>query len=351
MRFSPFRFQSAPGILGALFLALCGCEREQNGPDWENHLTGNRPLPETSGLEAGNSSSPVTTTPADRSARSTTESASPDGVRFIVYNVRNWLEMERGTQDGEPLMASKPEKEKAAVISLLIREQPDIVGLCEVGGDSDVREIQKRLEVGGHSLPHRHLASGSDPTRRLALISRHPIRSMTVHERLTYRLNNREHSMLRGILDVTIGTPVGDIRFLGVHFKSKREIPDGDQEMMRRHEAHLLRRTLDEIFRDDPTVPLVVYGDMNDTRQSSTLRTIQGPGNSPRSLLMVALKDSRGEFWTHHWSTQDVYSRLDYVLVSSALRNRIAWNDCTVIDHPDWSKASDHRPLRVVFRK
>lgn len=344
MRFLLPAFHSAPGFLGALFLALAGCEREQDGPDWERHPPSARP---TEAAEPAVGPAPAAVTRRNPPA---TPGASPDEVRFVVHNVRNWLEMERGTRGGSARKSPKPEKERTAVISLLLKQNPDILGLCEVGGESDVAEIQKRLEAAGHPMPHRHVTGGIDPTRRLALISRHPIASTKTRDRLDYRLNGRRHSMQRGILDATVDTPAGPMRFLGVHFKSKRETDEGDQELMRRNEAHLLRREIDGIFREDPLAPLVVYGDMNDTRQSPTLRAIHGPGNSPRSLLMIALKDSRGEYWTHHWSFQDVYSRIDYVLVSRAVRDQVAWDECRVIDDPEWSEGSDHRPLLIIFR-
>jgi endonuclease/exonuclease/phosphatase family metal-dependent hydrolase len=80
------------------------------------------------------------------------------------------------------------------------------------------------------------------------------------------------------------------------------------------------------------------------------MRAIHGPGNSPRSLMMIRLMDSRGQYWTHHWDYQDVYSRIDYVLVSSALRSSVEWDQCKVIDREEVAGASDHRPLLVILK-
>jgi endonuclease/exonuclease/phosphatase family metal-dependent hydrolase len=156
--------------------------------------------------------------------------------------------------------------------------------------------------------------------------------------------------MQRGILDATVATPAGDFRFLGVHLKSKRETDDGNQADMRLNEAHLLRREIDAILRDDPQARLVVYGDLNDSRQSPAVRTVHGRGKSPESLMMIALKDSRGHYWTHHWEFQDIYSRIDYVMVSQALRGEVVWDRCAILDGDGVAAASDHRPLLVIFR-
>jgi len=155
--------------------------------------------------------------------------------------------------------------------------------------------------------------------------------------------------MGRGILDAKIDSPAGELHFLGTHLKSKREIPDGDQEMMRRAEAHLLRREADRILSDNPDTQLIVYGDMNDTRQTSAIRTIQGPRDGPKSLKMAHLRDSHGESWTHFWSYQDVYSRFDYILMSPPLVSKIAWDDSRVLDGESWSKASDHRAHLLII--
>jgi endonuclease/exonuclease/phosphatase family metal-dependent hydrolase len=156
--------------------------------------------------------------------------------------------------------------------------------------------------------------------------------------------------MSRGILDATVKTGVDPVRFLGVHLKSKREIPEADQEMMRRAEAHLLRQHATSILEKDPAAQLIVYGDFNDTRQASAIRTIRGPRNSPLSLGMTFLRDSRGETWTHNWSYQDVYSRFDYVFFSPAVQDLVNWDACRVIDDPETLDASDHRALLFVLK-
>ena len=120
--------------------------------------------------------------------------------------------------------------------------------------------------------------------------------------------------------------------------------------MMRRSEAHLVRAQADKILEADPNAQLIVYGDFNDTRQASAIRTLRGPKNSPLSLKMAFLRDSRGETWTHHWSYQDVYSRFDYVLFSSAILDVADWDACAVLDDEEALVASDHRALLFVLK-
>ncbi|MFC7335677.1 endonuclease/exonuclease/phosphatase family protein [Haloferula chungangensis] len=346
MRFGIFP-RNAPRFLGAFLLpallTLSGCEKKSSTPPWEGQTV----AVETEAKEAEVQG-------ADPKKEDGARAASPKetttgSLRFVAYNLKNWLTMDRYV-DRKPVGSTpKPEDERQAIIEILKEAQPDILGVCEIGTKDDLADLQNDLRNVGIDLPHRFHSGGVDDTRRLALLSRFPITASRVPKDLTYKLGDRERGMSRGILDATVDSPAGELRFLGVHLKSKREIPDGDQEMMRRAEAHLLRREADRILSDQPDTQLIVYGDMNDTRQASALRTIQGPRNGPTSLKMAYLRDSRGESWTHFWSYQDVYSRFDYILMSPPLVSKIAWDDCRVLDSESWSDASDHRALLLVI--
>ncbi len=332
-------FQIAPGILGAFFFSLLGSScREQE-------RTAHSPPP----AAAASVPAPAVraAVPAAEEKRAAREPAG--GVRFLSYNVENWLVMDRYVDGKQVPGRPKPEKERQAVVQAILSAGPDILGVSEIGTEADLRDLGKMLADAGLPLPHTHLNRGGDGTRSLAILSRHPISATALRDDLHYRLAGREYSMQRGILDATVDTPAGSFRFLGVHLKSKREVEEGDQEEMRRSEAHLLRREIDEILKEDRQARLVVYGDFNDTRQSPAVKTIHGSGNGSR-LNMIALKDSRGHYWTHHWNYQDVYSRIDYVLVSLALRNSVEWDASRILDGEAVAGASDHRPLLVVLK-
>lgn len=332
------RFITAPGILGAFLLGLASCEKEAPAAQWEGEKVTSEAAP------------PATETPATETPA--TEATATDGetLRFIAYNVENWLTMDRYIDNQRVNGKPKPESEREAVVTLLARHRPDVIGLCEIGTPEDLTDLQDRLKAAGVDLPHAHHTGGADDTRHLAMLSRHPFASLELHEDLDYELEGRTFGMGRGILDVTVDSPVGEIRFLGAHLKSKREIPEADQEMMRRAEAHLLREQATRILKADPETPLIVYGDMNDTRQSSAVRTLRGPNQGPLKLGMAWLKDDRGETWTHFWSYQDVYSRFDYVFFNNPVTDRALWEECEVIGDDEWAEASDHRALLFIIR-
>lgn len=327
-------FKTAPGYLGAflclgaaLFLSLvsASCRKKSGTPAWHS---------------APQVVARATATPPPPS------SSRGGDLRFVAYNVENWLTMERKGQ-----LAPKPDKEKSAVVELIASATPDVIGLSEIGGDADLADLQARLKSAGCDLPHRTIASGADPVRKLGMLSKFPITAQPPAQRTTYRLNGREFGILRGMLDAVVQTPQTTYHFLGLHLKSKREVPEGDQEQMRRHEAQLVREHIDHLLERDPRSRLIVYGDFNDTRNTSTLSTLKGPQHGATSLDPIFLRDSRGESWTQYWSEQDIYSRFDWVLVSAELKDEIERKASRVIDAPRWHEASDHRPLLTVFKE
>jgi endonuclease/exonuclease/phosphatase family metal-dependent hydrolase len=335
----------APGSTGAFFCAavlLVSCDRNAGTPDW---ATGGEFL-----------SSPDTPQPRSSPSRPDPPHAtlasrnSSGGLRFIAYNVENWLTMDRYA-DGKTLPSRpKPESQKSAALALLARHSPDVVGLCEIGTLADLKEIQSGLSAAGVDLPHLHFESGADPVRRLGFLSRFPITATSTPERSEYRLEGKSYAIQRGILDATIEADGKTYRFLGAHLKSKLESDQADQAEMRVHEARLLRRHVDQVLESNPHAKLVVYGDFNDTRSTTTVRTITGNYQSAGYLTLVPAKDTRGESWTYRWALHDLYSRIDFIAVSASMRPEVDVQQSRVIDDPDWQDASDHRPILVVFK-
>jgi endonuclease/exonuclease/phosphatase family metal-dependent hydrolase len=276
--------------------------------------------------------------------------ATANQLRFVAYNLENWLTMDRMVNGRLEKSNPKPEPEKQAAVRIIASARPDLVGVCEIGTRDDLADLQQRLARAGLDLPHLHHAGGTDQTRHLGLLSRLPIQATAQPADSDYVLDGRTFQIQRGVLDATIdagGTPV---RFVGVHFKSKREVEEADQELMRRNEAELVRQHVESILTADPAARLAVYGDFNDTKRSRPLRAVQGPYNSPQFLTALRLGDDRGQVWTHHWDYEDVYSRFDWVLVSRELLKQVDNKASGIIDSPEWYRASDHRPLLVVFR-
>jgi endonuclease/exonuclease/phosphatase family metal-dependent hydrolase len=338
----------APSLLGVVFLAVVGitgtsCDPKRQTPEWDQAAPSlTEPPP------AATAAAPAPATLASSKPSATTTPSA--GLRFIAYNVENWLNMDRYVDKKNLKDAPKPENEKQAVISLLARHSPDVIGLCEIGQATDLAEIQERLKSAGLNLPHSHYAGGSDPTRHLGLLSRYPIISTARPAETEYRLAGQTFAINRGILDATVQANDKPYRFIGIHLKSKRDSEQGDQEAIRLNEARLLRRHVDSILSQDIKARLIVYGDFNDTRASAPLKLITGNFNDPDYLTAIPAKDSRNDAWTHHWAPHDIYSRIDLIMASQGIRQDVDFQAARIIDDPDWNIGSDHRAILAVFR-
>lgn len=327
--------------LSISLLALTACDKEAGTPDW------NAPTQAESAAPAATES--VVVMPVSKPPEAPTDSGE-SGLRFISYNVENWLTMDRYV-DGKTLKgAPKPVIEKEAVVRILTRNLPDVIGICEVGTAADLAEIQEGLKAAGLSLPHSHYTGGTDPTRHLGLLSRFPISSTAKPAETEYQLAGQTFGINRGILDASISARGRTYRFLGVHLKSKRDSEQGDQEAIRFNEARLLRHHVDSILKADAAARLVVYGDLNDTRATKSIKMITGKYNDPGYLTAIPAKDSNQEAWTHYWELNDIYSRIDFIMVSKGLRADVDFAAAKIIDDADWKEASDHRPILAIFK-
>lgn len=332
-------FKSAPLILLGAFFLCTSCKKIE---------------PTSLEISESKVEPKITTTTTKEKAPSKPQKAEADepapetpGIRFLSYNLKNYLTMSRYLKGGKKEDRSKPEEEIDVLIKIIVSEKPDILGVCEIGTIDDLRDLQSRLKKAGLDLPHLEHAGGKDPTRRLGILSDFPIIARNSQETLPYTLDGNEMFMSRGILDATIELPRGPTHFIGVHLKSKREVPDADQALMRLNEAQLLKKHCNAIIAKNADARIIVYGDMNETKGEAPIKSIRGQRSTKSYLDDVWAKDSRAEFWTHYWKYQDQYARFDYVFFSQAMKPEMDFKGCYIVDPVDFYDASDHRAIMV----
>jgi endonuclease/exonuclease/phosphatase family metal-dependent hydrolase len=275
-----------------------------------------------------------------------------DSVTVACYNVENYLRMDRYDRTVKKSLrdAPKPEEEVQAVVRIVRDIHPDVLGIIEMGSPEDFRDFQKRLSGAGLKYPHTEYVTAGDTERHVALLSRFPIVERNSQTDLSFELNGVREPFQRGILDVTLEINKDyRLRVLVTHLKSKRPVPQGEA-LIRRNEAILLRRHIERILEKDPETNLLLMGDLNDTKGQPPIREIAGVRGSAAYMQDILLKDAQGDRWTHHWSKEDIYSRLDYALVSKGLEPEVDYRRSR-IERPDrWWIASDHRPIVVAIR-
>lgn len=271
---------------------------------------------------------------------------------FVVlsYNVENWLTTDRTVKNRHVASAPKPESEKDAVVGVIAAHQPAVLGIVEMGGRSDLEDLQARLKAKGLDYPNVEWHQGLDQDRHVALLSRFPIVERNSQDQVGFDLDGKPEGIQRGILDVTIEPAPGcRVRLIGLHLKSRRKVANIDEAALRAKEAWFVRQYVDAILTKDPKTRLLLYGDLNDTKEQYPIREILGPRRAPGRLTDIPVEDSRGERWTHYFKTADEYARIDFFMASPALLPQISRSKRGVDDSPQWSDASDHRAIFLTI--
>jgi len=280
-------------------------------------------------------------------AAASVRAAGPEIV-FASYNLENYFQS-ADFPDGSEKISKSPES-IAAEIRIIQDIHPDILGVCEMGVPSEFADFKARLKAAGLDYPQTEYINGPDPERHVALLSKFPISSRQSLPDVPFEMDGRTQKVSRGILDVTITAGTAHLRFVGVHLKSKFRDTRENEADLRRNEAHLLRRHIDDVLAADPAANLVVYGDFNDTKNQPALKEILGSRGSGQDLKDLFLKDSAGETWTQYWKVADIYSRIDFIFVTRDLLSTVDYPQSYVSSSPYWNKASDHRALVAAFR-
>ncbi len=244
--------------------------------------------------------------------------------------------------------ASKPEEEKAAVVDVIAGFSPDIIGIVEIGSEADFQELRDRLAAKGLEYADSEYVQADDEDRHVTLLSKFPIVERNSKTDVKFDMGGVMRPMSRGILDVTVQVnPDYQLRILGVHLKSKRDVPEYDQAAMRAREALYLKNYANGIIDENPDVNLLLLGDFNDTRNEYPMRELLGGRSNQYSLTGLDAADPLGDRWTHYWEYADLYSRIDYLIANKGLLPEVVPDSGVVDRSENFRTGSDHRALHV----
>jgi endonuclease/exonuclease/phosphatase family metal-dependent hydrolase len=283
--------------------------------------------------------------------------AGGDEIRIAQYNVETYLDQ---PTESRP---AKSEAAKARVRDSILALKPDVIALEEMGTTNALIELQSSLKSAGLDLPYWEHVSAYDTNIHVAILSRFPFTARRPHTNDSFLLAGRRFQVKRGFAEVDIR--VNDhfaFTLIAAHLKSKVPTPEADQAELRFEEAKKLRELVDTRLNADPNVNLVVLGDFNDLPDSEPIRAIIGP-RGKRSLVDTRPAESNGDdppagdrraatrkvAWTDYYAKDDVYSRIDYILLSHSMAR--VWDPANtrILTTPNWGVGSDHRPLVAAF--
>ena len=262
-------------------------------------------------------------------------------LRVVTYNLYNFVDR------SAPQIKSAESRD--TVLRTLAVLAPDIAVLVETGGEAAVAEIRSELATRGQDYPFASTVMAADQERRIGVLARQAPAQVAHVTAATYRLRDRDVPVRRGFAHCVFEWPGYRLHLLAAHLKSKAFDPLGQTDM-RRYEARLLRHLVDEIIAAEPEANLLLVGDLNDTPESSPISTLcSRRSNPPKQLYDLRPVDRFGLSWTHCWDSADTYSRIDYAMVSYGLLPEADLSATEIPFFPEWSLASDHRPLLITL--
>jgi endonuclease/exonuclease/phosphatase family metal-dependent hydrolase len=278
-------------------------------------------------------------------------------VRIASYNVHNLLD-----EDGARLAgaAVKTPPQMKALIGTLAELRADVVLLQEVGDGGVLDALNDQLPA---PYPYLGVLPGNSLRGiHLAILSREPFELTSHRDAVLAGEDGEALSEYETEADAAAGC-ANPVRFqrdimlaellledgeplalFNVHLKSKTNRPwkrlaaDVIRAAEVRHVASTVRAYLDA----HPGRGLVLAGDFNDTRSSDVLKP----------LFALPLSDPMGEALARSGRNPSTYwpkrrMRFDFVLLSPALRARMAAGSARIHSGQRAQRASDHYPVSV----
>ena len=278
--------------------------------------------------------------------------------RVATYNVENYLD-----QPTESRHFVKSAEARAKIRESIESIKPDVLALEEMGTTNALLELRASLAADGLNFPFWEHVQGWDTNIHVAVLSRLPIVARRPHTNDLFLLDGRQFRVERGFAEVDIRAATNlTFTLIVAHLKSRRPVPDADESQERLAEAKVLRSIVDEHFKANPDARLVVLGDFNDVKDSDAVREIIGRGkfkladtrpaerNGDNSPVENSNFDPRNVAWTEYYGKEDVYTRMDYILLSPAMARDWVKNESYVLALPNWGIGSDHRPIVAAFK-
>lgn len=126
------------------------------------------------------------------------------------------------------------------------------------------------------------------------------------------------------------------------HLKSSFR-DDGKSEMKRNAQAKGMLTVIDTIYKEEKNEPfLIITGDLNTNRYSSTLQILEKAG-----LKILNYKEKQNDFYTYIYKNEK--QDLDYIIVNQKLEKAMKHPKLRTINNKIISGASDHYPIILEF--
>lgn len=257
-------------------------------------------------------------------------------ITLATWNLENFFDTIDDPYNDDVLTEAEYADKLTRVSSVLQEVNADIVGIEEIENAQVISDLSKRS-----GYPYYVLIPGNDRIRgiNVGVLSKVPVRNSVSHiqDRFTQKDGKRASVFSRDCLEVHFKHK-SNFTLLVNHFKSKRGGAKTDAKRIAQSNR------VKEIARSLSAYPVAICGDLNDTPDAKTLRPLLSCNFLTDVLGHLPEIERRSFFNTRYKSA------LDYILVNKKLKPAVVPDSAKVCaDIPEIEKASDHRPVKVVF--
>jgi endonuclease/exonuclease/phosphatase family metal-dependent hydrolase len=231
-----------------------------------------------------------------------------------------------------------------------------------MGSTNALLELRDSLKADGLDFPYWEHITGFDTNIHVAVLCKFPIVTRHPHTNDNFLLDGRRFRVSRGFAEVEIQAATNfAFTLIVAHLKSRRPVPQANEADLRLSEATVLRGLIDIRLKENPKVKLIVLGDFNDVQNAASTKEIIGRGKLKLFDTRPAERNGdtapnpnphyapRNITWTHYYGVEDSYSRIDYILLSPALKSDWLADQTYIPQVPNWGIASDHRIIVAGF--
>jgi endonuclease/exonuclease/phosphatase family metal-dependent hydrolase len=285
------------------------------------------------------------------------DSAFAGTFRVGTYNLENYLDRPTETR---PHVKS-PEA-RAKIRESIRAANPDVLALEEMGSTNALLELRESLKANGFEFAYCEFVQGFDTNIHVAVLSKLPMVARRPHTNDSFLLDAKRFQVKRGFAEVEIrAAPNCTFTLLAAHLKSHLADSSADEAEERRGEAKVLRGIIDTRLAHEPNARIIVLGDFNDVTDSASTKEIIGHGkyrlfdtrpverNGDNAPLKPPYFEPRNVSWTYFYGKSDTYSRIDFILLSPAMKKHWLPAETFIPTIPNWGVGSDHRPIVAGF--
>jgi len=279
------------------------------------------------------------------------DSRAGEIFRVAAYNVENYLD-----QPTEQRAHVKTEEEKAKIREGIRAMNPDVLALEEMGTTNALLELRDSLKRDGLDFPFWEHIQGFDTNIHVAVLSKLPIIARHPHTNDFFLLDGKRFQVKRGFIELEIQAATNfTFTLLTAHLKSQLSENGADEAEQRLGEAKILRGIIDAKLKSDPGAKI------NDGKDSESTKTIIGRGktklfdtrpaerNGDTVIAGPPYNEPRNSAWTYFYGKTDTYTRIDFILLSPAMKRFWKEDETCIPNIPNWGAGSDHRPVVAGF--